>query len=557
MKKFVSIFLSVMLCMAFVCPVSGAALLEFSFDKVTGSLSLSGSIGSAEHQACLVYIFDACENVSDLSDSNTPVFADVATTNAGGTFEYSKVLANTYPSGKYRIRVVSGQESWDAEFMYTNKQSVSNLLSLVNGVTTATSLEKIISSSATELGIDTNVYNPVKDNVAIFVFGNKPDSGFTTADGFINVLEQSMAAAIIKAGADTASVLKEKAKAFAIDFDDDYNKFDSSVKQAINSELVNTNEYSKKLLSELYPELRALAFVKVAPTWQALKNAVLGVDNDGNVIVSNYSVIKPDLSIYNKVVNKDKVFAEMFRQRENLTSLENIRSAFLKCSLSVFNNENKESSSGSSLGGGSFGSGASGPVSIEPGYINQSIYNPAFFVDTDINAWYYSSLEKLVVNSLINGYEDKSFRPDNPITRAEFTKLVVGVAKHTDTLSTSDAQISFDDVAPSDWFADVVITAAQAKLVNGSENKFMPDNLITRQDAAVILHRLISSVKTIDGSVNFEDNANIADYAKEAVSSLAASGIISGMGNGNFAPTENLTRAQAAKLLCSVLENLS
>jgi len=85
----------------------------------------------------------------------------------------------------------------------------------------------------------------------------------------------------------------------------------------------------------------------------------------------------------------------------------------------------------------------------------------------------------------------------------------------------------------------------------------MPDNLITRQDAAVILHRLISSVKTIDGSVNFEDNANIADYAKEAVSSLAASGIISGMGNGNFAPTENLTRAQAAKLLCSVLENLS
>ena len=48
----------------------------------------------------------------------------------------------------------------------------------------------------------------------------------------------------------------------------------------------------------------------------------------------------------------------------------------------------------------------------------------------------------------------------------------------------------------------------------------------------------------------------IADYAKTAVSALASANIISGMGDNTFAPNENLTRAQAAKLLYGALEYL-
>ncbi|MBR3932746.1 MAG: S-layer homology domain-containing protein [Clostridia bacterium] len=556
MKKIVSVFFSVMLCMVLVCTTTFAASLDFSFDKETRTLNLGGNIGSSEHQACLVYIYDADDNTSDLSDTNTPVFADMAVTSAGGAFEYSKVLGASYPSGKYRISVVSGEDNWITEFMYTNKQSVADLLPVINGAASAPALDRVISSSATELGLDIAVYSPVRGNVASFVFGNKPSAGFATPEEFINTLDQSLAAALIENGADVSAVLKEYAKAIGIDFEDDYNKFNSSVKTAINTELANA-DYASDLLSTLYPKLRTVAFMKSAPTWQALKNAFYGVDSKGEEIVSNYSVINPDLTVYNKVNGKDKIFGEMFKQRAKLTSVENIRSTFASCALSVYNAEQNSTQGGGSTGGG--GGVSSGPVSIQPGYVNQptEVLKPSIFTDTDTNAWYYHSLERLVTYSLINGYEDKTFKPENSITRAEFTKLVVGVAKHTDTLVLSDAEVAFNDVAPSDWFSDVVTKAAKAGLVTGSDNAFNPNAQITRQDAAVILYRLISSVKSLEGSISFSDSASIADYAKTAVESLASASIISGMGDGTFAPTQNLTRAQAAKLLYGVLENLS
>ena len=561
MKKSLSFMLCLMLCLIFVCTTASAASLDFYYDKESGSLSVVGVFGSTEHQPCLIYIYDDAGDESDLSDSNTPVFADMVLTGANGVLEYSKMLSSSYPSGKYRIRIVSEQDVWSEEFMYVQKQSVKNLLGEINAASSANALEMVITASVSELGIDTDVYMPVKKSVCSYVFGNKPSGGYASADAFINSFEQCMAAALIKDGNDAETILKDYSKAISIDFKDDYDKFDASVKSAIDKELKEESDYDTSLLSELYPELRAVAFMKASPTWQVLKNAFFGVDEDGNTIVSNLSAINPDLSVYNLVVNKDKVFAEMFKQRAKLTSIDKIKSVFSECAYSVYNSEQKgeTSSSGGSGGGGGFGGGVSGPVTIEPGYVNQApdTSKLSFFVDTDVNEWYYPSLEKLVIYSLINGYEDKTFKPDNFITRSEFTKLVVGVAEYTDTLVNSDAEINFDDVKTSDWFEEVVIKAAQAGLIMGTENKFHPHDLITRQDAALILYRLISSVKSLDGNSEFADSSDIADYAKNAVSALASANIISGMGNGSFAPTQNLTRAQAAKLLNGVLEILS
>ena len=53
---------------------------------------------------------------------------------------------------------------------------------------------------------------------------------------------------------------------------------------------------------------------------------------------------------------------------------------------------------------------------------------------------------------------------------------------------------------------------------------------------------------------NFGDEESISDYAKNAVQIMQNVGIISGRDNGNFAPTENATRAEAAKMLDMLLE---
>lgn len=46
------------------------------------------------------------------------------------------------------------------------------------------------------------------------------------------------------------------------------------------------------------------------------------------------------------------------------------------------------------------------------------------FTDVDENAWYYDKIQSVVVNGLMNGYEDNTFRPDNPITRAELATVI-------------------------------------------------------------------------------------------------------------------------------------
>lgn len=561
MKKILSFLLSVVLVFALVISASASASLDFSFDKESLTLEIGGTIGSKEHQPVMVYIFDASQSESGLSDSNPPVFADVVVTGKDGTFDYTKVLTNTYPSGQYKVVVSSPEDSENSLFMYTNKNEVTSLLSQINGATSNIDLEAVITPNTTSLGIDTSIYNPVKDKVCLYLFKTRPVSGFANADEFINSLDQCMAAARIVNGDDTSAVLKEYQKSLSIDFEDDYNKFDSSVKSAINTELKSA-DYTTKLLAQQYAELRVVAFVKAAPTWQALKNAFYGVDALGNEIVSNYSVINPDLTVFNKISNKDNVFAQMFKQRNSLTSVQNIRNVFSQCSLSVYNAEVNGQFSGGSSGGSSGGGGAvSGPVTIEPGYQNQYTepQKPAIFNDTATNEWYYNSVERLVALSIINGYEDKTFRPENPITRSEFTKLVVSVAKYTGTLKDNEvaSDASFNDVTENDWFSDVVKEAAKAGLVTGSDNMFNPNAEITRQDAAVILYRLISGIKATEETKTFTDNDAISDYAKQAVSSLAGINIISGMTDGSFAPAQNLTRAQAAKLLYGVLEYLS
>ena len=52
----------------------------------------------------------------------------------------------------------------------------------------------------------------------------------------------------------------------------------------------------------------------------------------------------------------------------------------------------------------------------------------------------------------------------------------------------------------------------------------------------------------------FADNDEISDYAREAVSALAGSGIIDGVGDNTFAPNQTATRAQTAKLIWKLLQ---
>ena len=156
----------------------------------------------------------------------------------------------------------------------------------------------------------------------------------------------------------------------------------------------------------------------------------------------------------------------------------------------------------------------------------------------------------LVAKGVLSGYPDNTFRPLNHITRAEFVKMIV-TAFDID----GNAQISFSDVTPDAWYAPFVAKAYSKGIISGvSQTEFAPESNITRQDAALIIYRIVKN-RIADGeAADFSDGHKIADYAKDAVYALARAGILNGMGDGSFSPDSSIDRQSAAVLISKCIE---
>lgn len=93
------------------------------------------------------------------------------------------------------------------------------------------------------------------------------------------------------------------------------------------------------------------------------------------------------------------------------------------------------------------------------------------FSDVTAQAWYYNAVAELTKSGVIRGYEDGTFRPDQAITRAEFTAIAARFAK----IST-DRTVDFSDVSVNMWYYDAVRTAISYGWVTGYEDgTFRPE----------------------------------------------------------------------------------
>ena len=88
---------------------------------------------------------------------------------------------------------------------------------------------------------------------------------------------------------------------------------------------------------------------------------------------------------------------------------------------------------------------------------------------------------------------------------------------------------------------------------NESLTIWKPDKEITREDAAVMLSRVLN--KLPECKVMFEDLADISDYALDAVALLFEMGVINGYDDNTFRPQNSISRAEASKIIYKILEN--
>ena len=110
------------------------------------------------------------------------------------------------------------------------------------------------------------------------------------------------------------------------------------------------------------------------------------------------------------------------------------------------------------------------------------------FSDVSVDKWYNNAVSTLCNMGVIGGYADGTFRPDAPISRAEFAKIAVSFTQNNG----SAVYNYFTDVKTTDWFAPYVTAAKDAGRIEGySDGSFKPESKITRAEACAIVNRTL------------------------------------------------------------------
>ncbi|WFR61478.1 S-layer homology domain-containing protein [Paenibacillus amylolyticus] len=155
----------------------------------------------------------------------------------------------------------------------------------------------------------------------------------------------------------------------------------------------------------------------------------------------------------------------------------------------------------------------------------------------------------LAEQNIIQGVSETHFEPRRPITRAEFTALIVRLMG-VDT--TVNEQHGFQDVNDEDWFAPEIKAAVHHEMVQGMGNgKFAPHALVTREQASKIIANVVRKIRPepLTSPKSFTDQTDVSDWAKEEVQELAGLYMITGYEDGSFRPMQHLSRSEAAALI--------
>lgn len=163
------------------------------------------------------------------------------------------------------------------------------------------------------------------------------------------------------------------------------------------------------------------------------------------------------------------------------------------------------------------------------------------------SGWAVDAIQKAEQYGIMQGY-DGYFNPQNTLTRAEFTAVMVRMLK----LETSSPENPFTDLSSSDWYYQDVTAAYQAGFIKGqSDDTFAPLANISREEMAVILNRVLSLEST---ETEIKDIDSVSAWAQDSVKAVFTSGIMQGY-DKNFNPHDNVTREMAAVVCVRIYEN--
>lgn len=179
------------------------------------------------------------------------------------------------------------------------------------------------------------------------------------------------------------------------------------------------------------------------------------------------------------------------------------------------------------------------------------------FSDVSDSDWFYSDVEFICENKLMQGTATHLFSPELATTRG----MIVTILYRMENLPDPKGSCPFNDVKPGSYYEDAITWASENGIVSGyGDGSFGPDDEITREQLAAIICRYakfkgydVSGRAAISG---FADYNEISGYAVEAVAWSCKVGLINGVGENRLDPAGFAIRSQAAAILHRFIVNI-
>lgn len=181
---------------------------------------------------------------------------------------------------------------------------------------------------------------------------------------------------------------------------------------------------------------------------------------------------------------------------------------------------------------------------------------PLPFTDVAEDVWYEEAVRYAYFHNIMEGTSDTTFVPNKSLTRAE----AVQVLYNLEGQPTVSESTTFPDLV-YEWHKPAIAWAEQTGVVDGYEDgTFRPDEPVTRQEFAQMLYNY-AAYKGYDLSAQgdlslFPDGDSVQDWALPAMTWANGNELINGHDDGTLEPGGTTTRAQAASILMRFDQNV-
>lgn len=539
-----------LLCLLFIPYIAFAGITTpIDINSETKVFNISGE-SNVKNGEILLIVTKPGVNISNITPelvADSAAIVYVLETNANGEYSGSFYLPDDAPSGDYVVYAGVGSS---AEFYYADSSEIDRCIA------------SIATADITNIGTRLDYYTNTQKLLGLNLSGDY--------SAFSDAANSAMVDYINSSRPDSIAIIKDYFKksvelAVLIKSTEDSKVEEILLSNSLGIDVEVDSALTSAMLTDTYLSLRDSSVTKLDKIKYTVRCATAlcrinsATRSSMDSVLTKYNDVL-GLNLLGDYAKLDKIEVNKALTEKGFTSIALVKDAFnksvenVKSKIPVVDNNNdnatKPSSKPSSIinvSGGGFSGGTTNTNTVPP------VSSTPVFNDLDDAMWAKDYINALASKNIINGVGDSKFEPNAIVTREQYIKMLIGAFN----ISVSYNEVPFKDIDSKMWYAPYVSTAFSHGIISGiSETEFGIGEAITREQMAVMSAKIMekNNIELTNAGLNFSDRAEVSSYAYESVAKLTGAGIINGMDSSRFAPKENLTRAQAAKVVYLIMK---